>query len=312
MKLFRARQRAAATVQHQSTQFIRESSTSEMRSRGVLPESRPDKPEPGHFRGNDCSSCTNVSNPIRCWHAAAFWACGLLMIAAPLIASAANIQIVLAPLMAYRADGVGYHQDRYPDPLADTAQQAFSAATAYWNFCEPSPSGLACYSAINFRPFINPANVVNGYPSHYFSDIQICAPNVGCSVAVFTYYGAIQTDLRMQCPREVVSIDKDTHAPAFFSLTQTGTDGHGGMLYGCVVNFPEVKPCPDCMARSNPIHPGTGEKHQVESDYSSAGGTLAFTRTYRSSNGFFSSVASQSWIDGTAPNVTSTGCRPGT
>lgn len=80
----------------------------------------------------------------------------------------------------------------------------------------------------------------------------------------------------------------------------------------CSKRLITTEPCTDCDAKGNPIHPGTGQKLQVETDYVSPTGGLEFTRTYRSTNGFFTSIATTYFVDNSLPAILTGGCYPGT
>lgn len=72
------------------------------------------------------------------------------------------------------------------------------------------------------------------------------------------------------------------------------------------VRPPPPKDCKSCLG--NPIFAATGQKLEVQTDYSGLPG-LNFTRTYRSSNGSFSSVVTQSLFNNSLPaGTTSAGC----
>ena len=109
-----------------------------------------------------------------------------------------------------------------------------------------------------------------------------------------------------------------------FNLSGTNQDFYDrrfacvAWLYSDFSGYLYIEPCPDCdgkgdpdpNTRGNPIHPGTGQKFQVETDYVGAGG-LQFQRTYRSSNGgLFSSPATSSLIDNSVA-ATFPNCFPG-
>ncbi len=83
-------------------------------------------------------------------------------------------------------------------------------------------------------------------------------------------------------------------------------------LIACAKTVYDVQPppknCKTCFGDS--IYAATGQKAQVETDYSSASG-LGFTRTYRSNNGFVASTLTQSFVDNSLPaGATSTQCYP--
>jgi hypothetical protein len=74
-------------------------------------------------------------------------------------------------------------------------------------------------------------------------------------------------------------------------------------------SHPSPRYCISCFG--NPIYASSGEKLQVETDYPGMTG-LQFTRSYLSSNGYFASVLSHSFVNDSAPGGTAVpSCYPG-
>jgi hypothetical protein len=102
--------------------------------------------------------------------------------------------------------------------------------------------------------------------------------------------------------------------PASFSLADLHQVS-GAELLACqkvipAGSQPSLNYCRSCF--DNPIYASSGEKLQVETDYSGVPG-LQFTRSYLSSKGYFASVLTQGFIDDSSPagTVVET-CYPGT
>ena len=59
---------------------------------------------------------------------------------------------------------------------------------------------------------------------------------------------------------------------------------------------PEEERGPDCTARGNPCNPGSGNKYQIERDYSSTDGSFTLTRTYNSLANTFDYATTNSYL----------------
>ena len=221
-------------------------------------------------------------------------------------ARAATIDITAFPKIVYGADGFTRYQTRYPNPYYDTPEAAFAAAKVYEDYCEPAVAGKVCYTAVNLHAS---GSRLNGAYFTYFSDLQQCGPN-GCNV-IFPNgtAGPVELHASAMCPEGVVGLST-IGSPVYFSLTQLTSDANGSRAI-CFARIVDYQPCKDCDARGDPVHPGTGQQFLVESDYVSPSRDLDFTRTYRSTNGHFASVATQAFVDNSVSGAIIDGCWPG-
>jgi len=150
-------------------------------------------------------------------------------------------------------------------------------------------------TALNLHPSTVPDDEVvyyDGIPSRYRFDLNECFSNTGqCSY--IANWEII--DSEYACPGSATAVDYNSPAT--------------NEILACAVTISNVQPppknCKTCFG--NPIYAATGQKLQVESDYSFAG--LQYERTYRSNVGTFASVTSQSFVDNSAPaGTTQQGC----
>jgi hypothetical protein len=230
-------------------------------------------------------------------------------------AHAAPIQIWLEPQRLFNYDWAQTVQEA---TLFDTPGAAFANYQSFYDYCAGNPE--TCARSSNLRPYDGApphtnANsslniLMNGVPYWHEWDRQVCQGN-SCTT---TTGGHIQQQL--QCPQgsnptwNLTKINDDFYDQRFACVAY---------LYSDFTGYMYIEPCPDCEGkgddpdpntRGNPIHPGTGQKFQVETDYTGAGG-LRFQRTYRSSNGgFFFSPATSSLIDNSVA-ATFQNCFPG-
>lgn len=157
------------------------------------------------------------------------------------------------------------------------------------------------YTALNLHPddlaSDAPFYYYNGTPTRYRYDVYQCYLPEGPSCGTDPEWGLI--DAEYVCP----------------AGSDGGTDYNSpdtNQLIACAVTISPVQPppkyCLSCLG--NPIFASTGQKMQVETDYSGLSG-LAFTRTYWSSNGFFASVLTQAFANNSSPaGTTSPACYP--
>jgi RHS repeat-associated protein len=222
-------------------------------------------------------------------------------------AHAAPIQIWVEP---QRLFNYGYGNTAQELAYFDTPEAAFANYRSFYDKCSGT-NPVTCTSSSNLRPYdgappstnTNPTlNILyNGVSYWHEWDRTVCQGN-SCTT---TTGGMIQQQLI--CPQgtnptwNLTGIGGDIYDRRFACVFYIYSDFSGYMY---------IEPCPDCDGKGNPIHPGTGQKFQVETDYIGAGG-LQFQRTYRSSNGgFFSSPATSSLLDNSVA-VTFQNCFPG-
>jgi RHS repeat-associated protein len=182
---------------------------------------------------------------------------------------------------------------------ATTAQAVFDNLVAAQGGC----SSGSCVSFANLTQAVPPspnALVQDGKPYWYFFDKTQCDANwQNCVTA--SPFGSIASTY--SCPSGFGA-----------SITSSGpglqTILCGKAITGGAAQQPSPTHCLSCVG--NPIYAGTGEKLQVETDYSGLTG-LQLTRSYLSSNGYFASVLTQSFVDGSTPSGTTfSGCYPAT
>src|ERR1051325_9833777 len=244
----------------------------------------------------------------------------LCIAATCLTAAHADIQIWVEPQRLWVYTNAQTTPEAF---LFDTVEAAFANYQSFYDFCSGNPT--TCARSSNLRPYdlappttnANPTlNILeNGVSFLYEWDRTVCQGN-SCTT---TTGGMIQQQLI--CPKgtnptwNLTAINQDFYDRRSACVFNLYSD-FSGYLY--------IEPCPDCdgkgdpdpnkgdpdpNSRGNPIHPGTGQKFQVETDYIGAGG-LQFQRTYRSSNGgVFSSPATSSLIDNSVA-VTFPNCLP--
>ena len=134
---------------------------------------------------------------------------------------------------------------------------------------------------------------INGMPDSYTVSKKVCTlDQTSCTISPL--YGAVIIIGNAVCPedwRKLRLIMSDS------SSTNT--------VATCKMDVPSVVPCCDSDGTGNPVHAGTGEKFQIETDYEVLGNALHFQRAYRSTTGVFSYRANSLVIDNSnAVNVT--------
>jgi YD repeat-containing protein len=156
-----------------------------------------------------------------------------------------------------------------------------------------------CYTYSNLTPVLPPAPngyVLDGNPYLQYFDQTQCDVNNHCNTT--QKWSFIQTS--NECPVGGGIGDYNYN--------------NGIELIACALTVSDVQPPPkDCKScLGNPIYAATGLKLQAETDYPGLAG-LNFTRTYRSDGGYFSSVLTQAFVDGsTTAGTVSQQCYPGT
>lgn len=208
--------------------------------------------------------------------------------------------LVDMPVQADQADNIEIRVEptfRFLVPILDntydTLEAAFAAAKAAW---DNYPIGSHRVSTVVTNLYPQPGvQIWNGIPTYHYSVSTTCLYDGTC----FLDSGP-NIVTQMFCPG--------------FPINTTGLALNLDPIFRqwvCRGSIPSTEPCNDCDAKGNPIHPSTGQKLQVETDYASPSGGLQFTRTYRSSNGYFTSPATATFIDNTLARTTS-GCLQGT
>ncbi len=135
----------------------------------------------------------------------------------------------------------------------------------------------------------------NGYPYQNEFGVQSC-PSEGGSCSYYPNTGYIQTSYT---------------CPVGSHLVNNTPPGSNDRIYACAITIPDILPPKSCVScLGNPIFASVGQKMQAETDYSGLPG-LNFTRTYRSNNGFFTSVLTESFINNSSSSVAMQGCYPG-
>ncbi|MDA8444384.1 hypothetical protein [Paracidovorax valerianellae] len=164
-----------------------------------------------------------------------------------------------------------------PGPAMSAAITRYQASA-----CRVKDDGSTeCYSA---GPVQADGYKINGFFQRYYS-LAINEPQRENTFAAIAEVG-------MRCP-----IIYRGPAQGFGEALLRSSSSSEGPISYCEVIVPDTQSCSDCHSVGNPIHPGTGQKFQVESDYVGGPSGLAFQRTYRSDVGYFSSVINERWID---------------
>jgi YD repeat-containing protein len=174
-----------------------------------------------------------------------------------------------------------------------------SAALADVQAARGGCSGSSCVLFINLTAVYPPATggiIQDGVPFQYTFDAETCDANwQNCSTAPHWN-----------------SVSSTTVCPASFAGGEASpSSGIQDIWCQSATTYTPPPPpnhCQSCFG--NPIYASSGEKLQVETDYSGATG-LQLTRTYLSSNGYFASVLTQSFVnDSTPAGTTSSACYP--
>ena len=192
-------------------------------------------------------------------------------------ATAQSHTIYVEPVWLYWFD----LQYPYASPsLAATFSNAQAQVAALSNSRETD-------TALNLHPSTVPDDGViyyDGIPSRYRFDLNECFSDTGqCSYI----------------PNWEI-IDSEYACPGGGASTYLNSPSANEIIV-CAVIISDVQPsptrCNTCFG--NPIYAATGQKLQIESDYSFA--DLQYERTYRSNIGAFASVTSQGFVDNSAP-----------
>lgn len=227
--------------------------------------------------------------------------------------NAGSIYVSTMPKVIYYAILETTSASGYQSPRFDTAELAFRSGKAYFDHCEPRSDGYSdCYTAENLTPYVD-SGMINNLYQHYSSSIKICttSPPPTCQGPdAPTYYGPVDVYMTFQCP--IQAIGYDNGFPVYYGSTSlSGSDSNNPQVV-CVAILSDTESCLDCLGLGDPVHPGTGESFEVESDYRNPAGTLELLRTYRSTNGSFSWIAGEILIDNSANGLAPLACQDGT
>jgi YD repeat-containing protein len=160
--------------------------------------------------------------------------------------------------------------------LYNTSQAAFEAGKTLWD-SHPTLYNPNSKSALNLHPAVPAPQIsLNNIPAYHYSDTKSCAPPNGCTIS----------------PNTGITVFTNLICPKGFGITFQfpGPQDYYARKHVCLKETYIPEPCDDC-GRGNPILPGGGQKLQIETDYTSANGSLQFKRSYRSTTGTFSSAA---------------------
>ena len=191
----------------------------------------------------------------------------------------ASYQVFLAPKFVFR-DGL------LSTPYRDTVAQAWADAQSIRNRCVTFSGGASeCWTETNLHPTPVAAPVTwDGIPLNQFYDQIACDTTAGGTTTC-------------QTAKEYDFIQTTALCPPGFGANFYGTSSTARLL-ACVGYFsdllPPQKDCKSCIG--NPIYASTGEKLQIEADYSGVPGQ-SFSRTYRSNMAFSASATTVAFID---------------
>jgi RHS repeat-associated protein len=162
--------------------------------------------------------------------------------------------------------------------------------------------GGYCYTFSNLTQVVPPSTfalVQDGNPFGYYFDRTQCDANwQNCSTG---------------SPGGVIASTYSCPSGFGGGATSTGPETQAVWCFKNITGGAQQQPSPThCLSCvGDPIYAGTGENLQVETDYSGVTG-LQLTRSYLSSNGYFASVLTQSFVDDSTPaGTTSAACYPG-
>jgi len=210
---------------------------------------------------------------------------------------------ILAPAHAYQQSvepKFFYRTGTAAVPAEDTVQQEWADEQAYMNRTTTSPQGTWVVTVSNLHPYTSGGHgyTLNGTWDQQSYDLSQCGyfPNGQVSCSNFPDWDYIQTYYA---------------CPAGFGPSEH-IDSPTSHTLSCQKAQPDVQPPPKCNSCiGNPVYASTGQKIQVETDYTGLPG-LTFERTYRSNVGFFASSTSTAFIDNSLPDGSTTyNCLPG-
>jgi RHS repeat-associated protein len=185
-------------------------------------------------------------------------------------------------------------------PYRTSLSAAWADVQAAADYCTTTSGGTTCYSVQNLHPNTTGplAYQFDGIWYWQYYDMTICQTPTGSPTTC-------------NLTPDVEPIETGTACPDGSGGGNYNTNGTNELI-ACAMTIYDVQPppknCESCIG--NPIYAATGQKLQVETDYSGPSG-LNFTRTYRSNNGFFASVLTQGFADNSLPAGTaSPACYP--
>jgi RHS repeat-associated protein len=181
-------------------------------------------------------------------------------------------------------------------PMRTDLGTAFSDVEAISDQCTYGYGGASqCNTISNLRGDPSPtAIIVNDSPSLYVWDALGCSTPAGGSTTCDWTYDVWSIDARYVCPDQ-----------GYLQFFTTGTYTRQA---ACAVTYlPPPPPRFILSSIGDPIFASTGQEMKRESDYSGPSG-LDFTRTYWSTNGFFASVLTQVFVDGSVPGLVDPQC----
>jgi RHS repeat-associated protein len=183
----------------------------------------------------------------------------------------------------------------YSQPFASPNIQ--TAYAAYANQVDGT-SGNYTNTAQNLHVSTAPqlATTINGIPVNYSFDLKSCS-TINGQCTTITDWGLITS----------VAVCENGTTPTTYNTSNHNT------VEACPLQFTNIPP-PYCKSKScigDPIHASNGELYQAETDYTGVGG-LDYQRTYRSTNGYFASSVTRTFVNGALTGGTPTQqCYPG-
>jgi YD repeat-containing protein len=185
----------------------------------------------------------------------------------------------------------------YPEFPHESPQEAFDYLQPFYTGCYGIPP--LCTTTSNLRPTGNLE--INGVSYYWTWDTTQCQLGVCQPVGQGSI---VQQDV---CQTQPIFTGLLSGPVYFNPVTILDAQDTNIRTIYCVAHIPIPQPCLTC-SRANPIYPSTGQKVQVETDYTAAAGGLQFARTYTSNNASFSSPATSSWVDDSQPGIVLPGC----
>jgi RHS repeat-associated protein len=195
----------------------------------------------------------------------------LLLFALPAYAYDVNV----APAFTFK-DGQGH------STMEDSQEKVLENVQAYFDYVGSLYDRTYTISNLHPEPSLPNYYTRNGVWYKTYFDLTACGVN-GCNF--HPNYGSIRS-----WPVCLSGYGLSEHVDSPTARTVI-----------CKKQIPEAQP-PKCVdsCTGNPIYPSTGQKLQVETDYSGLPG-LTFDRTYRSNLGHFASVTTSTFTDYSLP-----------
>jgi RHS repeat-associated protein len=204
-------------------------------------------------------------------------------------ASAQSYSVYTAPLNLWQGPN---QQTGNPTPYETSLAASWADIQAVDTYCNTYGD---CYSVQNMIPEAG-SPYLNGFPLYNDFQDQECIPGGQCS---FLNDGRIT--LSVGCPA-------GSGGGSYATLPAPPSNN---TVFACAFTVPIPPPLHYCLScLGNPIFASTGQKMQAETDYAGVQG-LNFKRTYWSSNGYFASVVTHSFVNNSAPaGTTYSACHP--